>query len=74
MTDAPAIAPPSPAPLAADWRCPRCQRLCSRLAVARLAPGEWIEVKCRCNAYSTAEGGAGGVVVRAGRHDVRGGG
>lgn len=73
MTSAPVLAPPTTVPLATDWRCPRCDRLCSRLSVARLAPGEWIEVKCRCNAYSTAEGGAGGVVVRAGRHE-RGGG
>lgn len=51
-----------------DWRCPRCGSLLSRLAVSRLAPGEWIEVKCKCNAFSTAEGGADGVVVRSGRH------
>ena len=66
---APAAAP-SPAPAALDWRCPRCSNLCSRLAVSRLAPGEWIEIKCRCcNKFSTAEGGVGGVVVRKGRHD-----
>lgn len=55
-----------PRPL--DWRCPRCGSLCSRLAVSRLAPGDWIEVKCKCNAFSTAEGGADGVAVRPGRH------
>lgn len=55
-------------PVPRDWRCPRCSSLLSRLAVSRLAPGEWIEVKCKCNAFSTAEGHSDGVTVRAGRH------
>lgn len=58
---------PSSAASPIRWRCPSCDRICNRLRLSRLAPGDWIEHRCKCGAWSTVEEDGGRIVIRHGK-------